>query len=75
MPAEKMLLTPIPELQLGPGFAVADAGADAADAGDAAGSGKSCGCRVAGAPERDSLAAGVMALLGLGLLARRRGSS
>jgi MYXO-CTERM domain-containing protein len=74
MPAEKMLLTSIPELKLGPGFAVADAGADAADAGDAAGSAKSCGCRVVGAPFGSPLGAGLAALLGLGLVARRRRS-
>jgi MYXO-CTERM domain-containing protein len=72
MPAEKNLLTSIPELKLGPGFEVADAGADAADGGDAAGSGKGCGCRVAGAPERGSLGLGLAALVGLGVLARRR---
>jgi MYXO-CTERM domain-containing protein len=72
MPAQANLLTPLPELKLGPGFAVADAGADAADGGDAAGSGKGCGCRLAGTPERGSLALTLAALVGVGFLARRR---
>jgi hypothetical protein len=72
MPAEKMLLTSIPELQLGPGFAVPDAGADAADGGEAAASDKGCGCRLAGTRDGGALGAGLVALLGIGLLARRR---
>jgi MYXO-CTERM domain-containing protein len=72
MPAEKNVLTSLPELKLGPGFEVPDAGADAADAGDASGNGKGCGCRVAGTRARDTAGLGVVALLGLGVFARRR---
>lgn len=74
MPAEKNLLTALPDLQIGPGFGVADAGADAADGGDAAAGTKGCGCRVAGTPERGWSGLGLAVLLGLGLLARRRRS-
>lgn len=74
MPAQKNILTSLPELKLGPGFDVPDAGADAADGGDAAGSGKGCGCRVAGTPTGGSLGVALAGLFGLGLLARRRRS-
>jgi MYXO-CTERM domain-containing protein len=74
MPAEKNLLTSLPDLKLGPGFEVPDAGADASDGGDAAANGKGCGCRVAGARAPGAAGLGVFALLGLGLFARRRRS-
>jgi MYXO-CTERM domain-containing protein len=74
MPAEKNLLTSLPDLKLGPGFEVPDAGADASDGGDAAANGKGCGCRVAGARAPGAAGLGVVALLGLGLFARRRRS-
>ncbi len=72
--AQKMILTPLPELGLGPGFEPKDAGADAADAGEAPSSKKTCGCRVpgggrvAGAP----LFLVLGAALGLGRSIRRR---
>jgi len=69
IPAEKMVLTPMPELAIGPGFAVADAGADAADGGDAAGAGKGCGCRVGARSPGGALA---IALFALGFARLRR---
>jgi hypothetical protein len=75
--ASKMVVTALPELKLGAGFAEpADAGADAADAGTAAEAGKGCGCRTVGGRDRGS--AGL--LLGLGvalalLLRRSRGGT
>jgi hypothetical protein len=72
--AEKMILTPLPDLQIGPGFGVADAGADAADGGDAAGSGKSCGCRLAGRTSASPLSFALFAV-GLAFLRRSRSST
>jgi MYXO-CTERM domain-containing protein len=73
IPAAKMVLTPLPELGLGPGSAQpADAGADAADGGTATEAGKGCGCRTVG--RAPSGGAGLALILGIAAaaFARRR---
>jgi hypothetical protein len=70
--AKKMVLTPLPDLKIGPGFDVADAGADAADGGEGAKKSKGCGCRVGAASESG---ASSLALLLLAAALVRRASS
>jgi MYXO-CTERM domain-containing protein len=71
VPAKKVIVTSIPELKLGAGFAEpADAGADAADGGTAVDSGKGCGCRTVGTERSGS--AGLLLALGVALAAVRR---
>lgn len=71
--ATKMVVSAIPELKLGAGIAEPpDAGADAADGGTAADSGKGCGCRTAGSRTSAPLALLFGLSLGAVAFARRR---